>query len=129
MTIRVLTKDLHNHPKGHNQQGNQEVSDCQRHQEVIGHILKPFLPADSQADQKVAHSCAGNDQRQTQHPPLQRSALGLICRSCVAEVLRPGGHVATVALSAKNVAVASGETAVVMDGRGQDDEEICHRRD
>jgi len=37
----------------HDQNGDHQIGDGQRHEEVVGHILQPALPGDGQADQDV----------------------------------------------------------------------------
>lgn len=45
----------------HDQHGDHEIGDGQRHKEVVGHILQPALPGDGQADKDVPGRCSQDE--------------------------------------------------------------------
>lgn len=65
----ALTFDEREYADGHDEYGHHEVSDGQRHEEVVGDILQTALPRDGQADEYVAGGRGQHQEHGQQGPP------------------------------------------------------------
>lgn len=65
-----LTPDQGQNPQRHDEDGDHQVGDGQRHEEVVGDILEAALPADGQADEDVAGGGADGEDEGRQGPPV-----------------------------------------------------------
>lgn len=64
----ALTCDEGEDAERHHQHGHHQVGDGERHQEVVGHVLQPPLPADGQAHQDVAGRRRRHQRQRQQRP-------------------------------------------------------------
>jgi hypothetical protein len=71
-----LTPDQGQDSQRHDQDGDHQVGDRERHQEVVGHVLEAALPADRQADEDVAGGGADSQDQSRQGPPVVGGVVG-----------------------------------------------------
>lgn len=64
-----LTFDECEYTDGHDQDGDHEISDGQRHKEVVGDVLQPTLPRDGQAHKYVSSGRGQHQEHGQQGPP------------------------------------------------------------